>query len=280
MTKDIYKQADRFWDVPDRPMARPELVETYKAWQAEPGDDPATWGAKKKRLFDKLVRANLGFVKEQVIKHHRRSTVPAELEDLLQAGAIGCMRALETFNPEKGSFSTYAAHWIRWEVQKAQGVALSIGRPSYAGMPYKTYLAAEKIRMLHGREPTAEELGVTEKELQSWMAPPVSVSLSELDGRGTNRETQESFQQSGTCGPQLADTAPSAEEVLEDVTNEETLAALIPTLPRRERIVIKALLEEGVTAREVARRLGVVESMVNKLKEQALSRLRFGLEVS
>lgn len=75
----------------------------------------------------KLVRHNLAFV-VAIARKQRRGTV--RLDDLIQEGNIGLMRAAEKFDPDAGTrFSTYAVWWIRAYVGKYLKEARSAVRP-------------------------------------------------------------------------------------------------------------------------------------------------------
>jgi RNA polymerase primary sigma factor len=75
----------------------------------------------------KLVRHNLAFV-VAIARKQRRGTV--RLDDLIQEGNVGLMRAVEKFDPGAGTrFSTYAVWWIRAYVGKYLKEARSTVRP-------------------------------------------------------------------------------------------------------------------------------------------------------
>jgi RNA polymerase primary sigma factor len=76
---------------------------------------------------DELVRRNLGLV-VSMIRKHRRGGVP--LDDLVQEGNLGLLRAVEKFDPGAGTrFSTYATWWIRAYVGRYLKGARSAVRP-------------------------------------------------------------------------------------------------------------------------------------------------------
>ncbi len=88
------------------------------AMRARTGDLPAR---------EKLLRHNLAFVATVARRQLRRSV---RLEDLIQEGNVGLMRAVETFDPRVGTrFSTYAVWWIRAYVGKYLEGARSAVRP-------------------------------------------------------------------------------------------------------------------------------------------------------
>ena len=75
----------------------------------------------------KLVRHNLAFV-VAIARKQRRGTV--RLDDLIQEGNAGLMRAVEKFDPHAGTrFSTYAVWWIRAYIGKYLKEARSSVRP-------------------------------------------------------------------------------------------------------------------------------------------------------
>src|SRR5690242_12290899 len=75
----------------------------------------------------KLVRHNLAFV-VAIARKQRRGTV--RLDDIVQEGNIGLMRAVEKFDPHAGTrFSTYAVWWIRAHVGRYLKEARSTVRP-------------------------------------------------------------------------------------------------------------------------------------------------------
>jgi len=64
---------------------------------------------------NRIVEANLPLV----VTIARSYSYPVPLEDLVQAGALGLIRALETYDPDRSSLSTYASHWIRHHIQRS-----------------------------------------------------------------------------------------------------------------------------------------------------------------
>jgi RNA polymerase primary sigma factor len=79
------------------------------------------------RAKQKLVRHNLAFV-VAIARKQRRGTV--RLDDVIQEGNVGLMRAVEKFDPDAGTrFSTYAVWWIRAYVGKYLKEARSSVRP-------------------------------------------------------------------------------------------------------------------------------------------------------
>ncbi|MGH8898429.1 MAG: sigma-70 family RNA polymerase sigma factor [Egibacteraceae bacterium] len=134
---------------------------------AEAGDRlPAERLAELERLvragqaaFDHFVAANLRLVVSVASKFTRRSRL--SLDELIQEGNLGLIRAVEKFDWRRGfKFSTYATWWIRQAIQR--GVAAS---ETTIRLPVAVHDALVKIRAARsrleaefGHEPTIEEL--------------------------------------------------------------------------------------------------------------------------
>jgi len=74
----------------------------------------------KKALRERIIRSALRYVISEARKHPRAIKDRAALQDLISAGNIGLVRALNKFQPEQGTrFLTYAGWWVRHEMREA-----------------------------------------------------------------------------------------------------------------------------------------------------------------
>lgn len=111
-----------------------ELAPYLKAVREYPPltrDEEHSWAVRARkgdvRAKQELVRHNLAFV-VAIARKQRRGTV--RLDDLIQEGNVGLMRAVEKFDPHAGTrFSTYAVWWIRAYIGKYLKEARSTVRP-------------------------------------------------------------------------------------------------------------------------------------------------------
>jgi RNA polymerase sigma factor (sigma-70 family) len=119
---------------------------------------------RKKRLLDRLVRDHDKLIKRLVRKAAFAERSSEDLEDLFQAGCIGFVTAVEKFDPGRGcSISTYAAHWIRHEVQQATRAARPVRLPRIRLTNEERAGVAERLK----NEPDlkASDCGISEAKL-------------------------------------------------------------------------------------------------------------------
>lgn len=143
-------------------LAHDESVELFKLYIAgrtldEEGEivsrTPEAEGIRKR-----LVNANLRLV-ISIVKMYRNSGLP--MEDLIQEGNIGLMKAVERYDWQKGcKFSTYATWWIKQAIgQHVLKRKRTIRLPAHAaGLQRKMFAAAEDYKKEFNSEPSAEEL--------------------------------------------------------------------------------------------------------------------------
>jgi len=258
-------------------MSTPELLAEYK-------DALSKSDAKRaKRIEDRMIRENYNLVRKLVAKLQKRLTIPVNVEeaDLLQAGCIGMLTAWKKWVPERGRFSTYAAHWIRHEVQDCISDNLPIYRPRQSGKPWTVHKKQEEIRARTGRDATAEELGITQAQLDEWNNAPVIVaSIDEpLNPNVIARSAGITFSSAGSSGPiglheALPDRKPDPEMQFRNAELAALIADGMVDLDEREAFVIDALFIEQLSYKQVCAALDISEEMVRQARLSALEKLR------
>lgn len=216
-------------------LKHPEMVELFKEY--EKGGDVATKARKK------LIESNLRLV-ISIAKQYKNYNVP--LEDLIQEGNIGLMKAIERFDWKRGyRFSTYGTWWIKQAIgQYVLKRKRTIRLPAHAATVQRKMLqAAERFREDFGYEPSMEEL----TELVG--ASETVVKATMHSGRGVislNQTSNHSDQEGNTLENRLHDEGPGADPF--------------------NNVAEKQLLE-------------IVRGVLSELtpKEAAILRLRFGL---
>lgn len=147
-------------------------------------------------LKNKLVEHNLPLV-VNIAKKYTRITSSFTLLDLIEEGSIGLIRSLETYDPEKGAFSTYATEWIRQAISRA--IANNdhcIRRPvGVITISTKYNKLIEKYYCIHGKIPPdeyiREELKISAETLK-YLQNKEKYNVSSLNQKvNTNNEDSE-----------------------------------------------------------------------------------------
>jgi RNA polymerase nonessential primary-like sigma factor len=228
------------------------------------------------RAFDHFIAANLRLVVSVASKFSRRSQLG--LDELIQEGNLGLIRAVEKFDWRRGfKFSTYATWWIRQAIQR--GVAASertIRLPvALHDALVKVRAARARLESLNGQEPTVAELAeatrLTEHRVRR--ALDADKSVTSLDRRvGHESDASEMIDFVA-----VADDSP-AEEVVEAEFNRSLLRLAETQLdPRSWYVITRRYGLEGaqiMTLDALGRELGLSRESVRKIESQALSRLQ------
>lgn len=224
---------------------------------------------------DEAIRRYVPLVRR--IAHHLIARLPAsvELDDVIQAGMMGLLDALQRYEDHHGAqFETYAAQRIR-------GAMLDSLR-AHDWLPRGVRRAQRRIdKALRALE---HRLGRSPSEAE--IAAELGLSLADYrrlleDARGTQLLYCEDLPPGTEDEREDAEVAGRAADPLarlEDRRFREALVAAIERLPERERQVMGMYYEQELNLREIAAVLGVTESRVCQIHAQAIARLRSRLK--
>jgi len=142
---------------------------------------------------EQLINSNLRLVLSIAKKYAKCGM---SIEDLVQEGNIGLIRAAEDFDPERGvKFSTYASWWIRQSITKSITENLApIRIPYNVRMKIKNYeIAITELRKKYKREPTKDELStlldISKDKIDVYRI--ISRTLKSLDSEHVSNESFE-----------------------------------------------------------------------------------------
>jgi RNA polymerase sigma factor for flagellar operon FliA len=222
---------------------------------------------------DAMLRQHLGLVYHVAQHLSRAKANDVELDDLVSAGTLGLIEALENFDASRGlAFSTFAAPRIRGamldELRRLDRVPRSVRRKTR-----QIDGAASALSGLLGREPGHAELatglGIDLATLWRWQADRESSHVVSLDRASTGTDNGRG------AGEWL--TGMSGEEIDESLTRSqeaEHLREALLTLPEQERTVLSLYYFEELKLNDIARILEVSESRVSQIRTKAIQRLR------
>ena len=229
------------------------------------------WAEGDERAGARLIESSLPFV-IAIAREYRRWGVP--LEDLVQQGNLGLLKAASKFDPEKNCrLITYAAYWIRAEirdyvVRSYRIVRLGTTRTERRAMRAFRRKAVESPRAL------AEESGMPlSRAKQLW--PLLSRGDLSLDA---------SISDAPAAMDRMSHKQPTPEESVarsEAVRHvREALASAMASLTAREQRIVEAriLSEEPQTLESLGREMGVSKERVRQLEVRARQKLRDRLE--
>jgi RNA polymerase primary sigma factor len=134
------------------PLTREREHELFRRWRAD------RTSAEGRRAAAALTEANLRHVVAIARKHVRRGHT---LLDLIQAGNLGLLAAMQRFDPARpGRFATYARPWIQRRVARAQRERAGAVEftPELLEMLNGALRLQAQLRRKNGREPTAREI--------------------------------------------------------------------------------------------------------------------------
>lgn len=253
-------------------MSSPADLERHEAEQAlfDALHDAASSDAQRSAARDALVEMHLPLVRHLARRYAERGE---PMEDVIQAGTIGLIQAVDRFEPDRGvAFSTYAVPTVVGAIRRHfRDATWSMKVPRRVQeLRGKIDAAHDSLTQDLGRSPTVAEIA----ERASVDAQDV---LDSLELSRVREMTQ--IDAVAPDGAPLADRLGDLDASLTGVDDAETVKKLLDSLPEQERIVVKMRFFDGMSQSEIASEVGVSQMQVSRLLSRSLAKLRADVDV-
>ena len=235
-----------------------------------------------KKAMNRLIESNLRFVCS-IAKEYVYTKIP--IEDLIQEGNLGIIKAVDRFDETKGfRFISYAVWWIRQSIlQSAYETGNSVRLPvNRINTINKVAKATEKLVKDLNREPTINEISdfymneetgnsdLSVKDIKNaYVDSEEEISLNSTVSKYSETEFHESLEGDGLNEMEGTMNKKSLQSEIEEVLNE---------LTERECIILKMYFGIGdyetMTLAEIGNKINLTNERVRQIKEFALKKLR------
>jgi RNA polymerase sigma factor (sigma-70 family) len=226
----------------------------------------------KRKALNRIVELNTPYIAKCVRSLAERglasplsANIDLAFDDLLQAGRRGYVKAIERFDPELGALPDFSKSWIRNEVQRTAAKDATIHKPEQIRLPMAAIRRGEAATARHGQEPTADEMGVTEKQLADWKCQPVVLPAVVKSGKARD-----------LGAPDLADdysNTPDPSAGPEELCARGELRERVQGLPATERRVLTMLFWDDLTIEQVAKAMKIPLVAAMAVRDAALMAL-------
>ena len=218
---------------------------------------------------DQLIVSHLNLVRYLASKFKNRGE---SLDDLVQVGTIGLIKAIDRFDPDRGlEFTTYATPTIMGEIKRHfrdKGWSVRVPR-RLQELSAKVNQATDELTKELQRSPTVDEiadyLGVSVDEVLEAMESSSAYSSVPLEGGGSSDDDE---------APSVIDRYGVVDKDLASSDDRMVLEDAISDFSPREQEVIKMRFIDGMTQVEIADKLGISQVQVSRLLRRTLKRLQ------
>lgn len=225
---------------------------------------------------DRMVRANLRLV-VNIARGYSGKGLP--LQDLIEEGNLGLLRAVEGFDPEMNTrFSTYASYWIKQSIKRAiVNCGKTIRIPAYmVELLTRWRRATARLQDSLGRAPTLEEVA---RELE---LPAKKLRIVKKAVQLYNATPQSEDNERCSLSDIVPDERhPGPDEELTDNDSLKHVLAMLETMESREATILRMRFgldgDEPRTLKEIGEALGLTRERVRQIEHEALTRLNKGL---
>ncbi|MFI5801253.1 SigB/SigF/SigG family RNA polymerase sigma factor [Streptomyces sp. NPDC051561] len=223
-----------------------------------------------------LIEMNLSLVKFAARRFRNRGS--GDMEDIIQVGTIGLIKAIDRFDLSREvEFTSFAIPYITGEIKRFfRDTTWAVHVPRRL-QELRTELAKakEQLATVLDREATVAELAqlldLPEKEIVDGLVASNGYTAGSLDLPTDTGDGQTG--KAASYGDLMGDVDPDM-ELFEDL---HTLAPLLAELSDRDRRILSMRFGQELTQTEIGRELGISQMQVSRLLTRILGRLRTGM---
>jgi RNA polymerase sigma-B factor len=216
-----------------------------------------------------LIELNMALVR---FAARRFSNHSDQMEDILQVGTIGLIKAVDRFDPDFGTeFVTFAMPTITGEIKRFfRDTSWAVRVPRrLQELRLDMAKASDAFVVEYDRSPTsaelAERLGIAEEEVVEARVAANAYTASSLDAQLDDEDDE---------GTAWANRVGLEDPGLEGVENLTSLKPLIAQLPERERVILAMRFSGDMTQAAIGEELGLSQMHISRLLTRALATLR------
>jgi RNA polymerase sigma factor FliA len=223
---------------------------------------------------ENLILEHLPQVNWIATRIHEKLPPSVELDDLISAGVVGLLSAIDNFDPARNTtLRTYAEYKIRGAIlDSIRGLdGIPTHKRKRVKLVQQAIAAAERrLQASPSEEDIAAELNVPLAEYQQWMVELRGVSLGSIQVvDGEEVDLLQLVSDSDELTPS---------RILERAELERVLAEGMKKMPENERTVLSLYYKEELNLREIASVMNLHTTRISQLRAQAILRLRALME--
>ncbi|MEU6219409.1 RNA polymerase sigma factor SigF [Streptomyces sp. NPDC047022] len=226
-------------------------------------------GPERDLLRDEIVEAWLPMAERLAGRFRSRGE---SFEDLRQVAALGLVKAVDRYDPQRGhAFESYAVPTVTGEIKRHfRDHMWTVHVPRRVqDLRNRVRIARrELVQTISGRAPTVAEIAryadMTEDDVRVGLEALESFTALSLDAELPGSED----------GYSLGDSLGSADPALDTVVDREAVKPRLRALPERERAILYMRFFDDMTQSSIAERLGISQMHVSRLISRCCDRLK------
>ncbi|WNI19875.1 SigB/SigF/SigG family RNA polymerase sigma factor [Streptomyces sp. ITFR-21] len=224
-----------------------------------------------------LIEMNMSLVRFSARRFRGRG--PEEMEDILQVGTIGLIKAIDRFDLSREvEFTTFAVPYIVGEMKRFfRDTTWAVHVPRrLQELRVELAKARDHLAAVLDAQPTVRELavylGLSEEEVIDGLVASNGYTAGSIDLlTGDNEDA------GADSGRSYADTIGACDPAMELVEDFHSLAPLLERLDRRERVILEMRFGQEMTQARIGEELGYSQMHVSRILSRTLARLRAGM---